>query len=171
MVFVDISVPRNVDPAIHRIDGVYTFDLDALDEIVRDTVRRRQEEAPRVEEIVDQEVDRFCSWFRSLAAGPLITELRARFERIRQEEVDRHSRHLGPRERDAVERATRGLLNKLLHGPTVHLRNGGARDIEGLEMIRRMFQLEGETGEERAEREETSAASNDSPRPESESKP
>ena len=70
-----------------------------------------------------------------------------------------------------MERATRGLLNKLLHGPTVHLRNGGARDIEGLEMIRRMFQLEGETGEERAEREETSAASNDSPRPESESKP
>lgn len=142
LVLVDISVPRNVDPAIDRLDGVYLFDLDALDEIVRDNLRRREDEVPKVEQLVDQELDRFCAWFRSLAAGPLISALRARFERIRHEEVQRHARHLNDREREAVERATRGLLNKLLHGPTVHLRNGGARDLEGLETIRRMFQLE-----------------------------
>jgi glutamyl-tRNA reductase len=142
LVFVDISVPRNVDPSIHQLDGAFVYDLDALQQIVRENLLKRQEEVPKVEMILTEEMEQFCRWFRSLAAGPLIAELRDRFEQIRMDEVDRHARHLGPEERDAVERATRGLMNKLLHGPTVHLRDGGNGDVEALELIRRVFQLD-----------------------------
>ena len=68
--------------------------------------------------------------------------MRDHFERLRQEEVRRHARHLSPAEAQAVERISRGLLNKFLHGPTVHLRNGGAGNPEVLDLFRRMFELE-----------------------------
>jgi glutamyl-tRNA reductase len=142
LVFIDISVPRNVEPAVHQLDGAFLYDLDALQQIVRENLLKRQEEVPKVERILEEEMEQFCRWFRSLAAGPLIAELRDRFEQIRQGEIERHARHLGPKEREAAERATRGLLNKLLHGPTVHLRNGGSSDVEAVELIRRVFQLD-----------------------------
>jgi len=109
---------------------------------VRDTFLRRREEAPKVEAILEEELHGFCRWLHSVAAGPLIAELRAHYERIRQEEVERHAKQLSPQEREAVDRATRGLLNKLLHGPTVLLRNGGSGEVEALELIRRIFQLD-----------------------------
>jgi len=142
LVFMDVSVPRNVEPSVHELDGAFVYDLDALQQIVRDTFLRRREEAPKVEAILEEELHGFCRWLHSVAAGPLIAELRAHYERIRQEEVERHAKQLSPQEREAVDRATRGLLNKLLHGPTVLLRNGGSGEVEALELIRRIFQLD-----------------------------
>jgi glutamyl-tRNA reductase len=141
-VFIDISVPRNVESSVHHLDGAFVYDMDALHKIVRENVTRREEEIPKVEVILRDEAAQFSRWLDSLAAGPLIAQLRDHFEIVRREEVRRHAAGLTTREIEAVERATRGLLNKLLHGPTVHLRNGGGRDPETLEMIRRIFQLD-----------------------------
>jgi glutamyl-tRNA reductase len=141
-VLIDISVPRNVDPAVHELDGAFVYDMDALNKIVRENMARRTAEVPKVEAILAEETEQFSRWIGSLAAGPLIAQLRDRFESLRQEEVRRHSGRLQPHEVEAVERATRGLLNKLLHGPTVHLRNGGGHDPETLELIRKIFQLD-----------------------------
>jgi glutamyl-tRNA reductase len=148
LVFIDVSVPRNVEPSVHELEGAFVYDMDALQKVVNENLARRGEEIPRVEAILEEEIGQFNRWIGSLSAGPLIAQLRARFEDVRQEEVRRHARGLKAHEIEAVERATRGLLNKLLHGPTVHLRNGGRDDPASYDLIRRMFRLEEKPEEE-----------------------
>lgn len=159
LVFIDISIPRNVEPAVHELDGAFVYDMDALQKVVRENLTRREGEIPKIESILDAEADQFSRWIRSLSAGPLIAQLRDHFEQVRQDEVRRHARGLQPHEVEAVERATRGLLNKMLHGPTVHLRNGGQGDPASYELIRRMFQLENSHLEESHLEEEAPAQS------------
>jgi glutamyl-tRNA reductase len=143
-VFIDISMPRNVEPSVHGLGEAFVYDIDALQKIVRENLNRREDEVPKVEAILEAELQHFMKWLGSLSAGPMIAALRDRFERIRQEEVERHTSGLTPQERKAVERVSRGLVNKFLHGPTVHLRNGGTADPMALDLVRRMFQLEEE---------------------------
>ncbi len=141
-IFIDISVPRNVEPSVNELDNAFVYDVDALQEVVRENLARRAGEIPRVELILDEEIRQFSRWLGSLGAGPLIAQLREHFEQVRRDEVRRHSRGLGADQAEVLERVTRGILNKFLHGPTVHLRNGGASDPESIEAVRRIFQLE-----------------------------
>jgi glutamyl-tRNA reductase len=139
LVLIDISIPRNVEPSVHGLEGAYVYDLDALQKIVRENLARREEETPRVEAILEEEMAQFARWLQSLAAGPLIAQMREHFEALRQEEVRRAIKGLSPKEAEAVERATKGLMNKFLHGPTVHLR--GSNDPHSTDLIRRLFHL------------------------------
>jgi glutamyl-tRNA reductase len=120
---IDIAVPRDVDPAARDLPNLELRDMDDLRPIVELGAERRRAEMPKVQDIVEGEVEEFCAWERSLALGPAIEELRAWAEEIRAAEVEKISRGLDETGRAAVDRATRDLVNKLLHHPMVRMRD------------------------------------------------
>jgi glutamyl-tRNA reductase len=124
LVAVDLAVPRDVEPAARDLSGIVLRDIDDLREVVEQGAERRRAELPKVEAIVNEEVDDFCAWERSLALGPAITELRDWAERIRSQEVAKLTRKqkLTDEERESLDRLTRGVVNKLLHRPMTQIR-------------------------------------------------
>ena len=126
LLIVDVAVPRDVAPDAGELDGVTILDLDDLTEWAERGRSQRLAEVDRVEQIVVAEVDRFLADVAAQQAAPLVTALRSRAEELRQHELERHAGKLGALEddqRELVEAITKGLLAKLLHEPTVRLRN------------------------------------------------
>jgi glutamyl-tRNA reductase len=152
--FIDIAVPRDLDPAIHELEGCYLYDIDDLERVVAESVAGRREEAVRAEAIVSEEADSFRAWQLSLDVVPAITSLRARAESIRQEELDRvESRlaSLSPSQRRAVEALTSQIVAKLLHQPTVRMKEAAAA-ADGVlyaDAVRHLFGLEERDGPSR----------------------
>jgi glutamyl-tRNA reductase len=145
---IDLAVPRSFDPAINVVDSVYLYDVDDLESVIADNRGARASEAAKAETIVDGEVDAFWSWFGSLDVVPTIVALRARAESIRQREMDRHASALAAldeRQREAVDRLTSAIVNKLLHGPlsTLKQRQDDPENSFAVEAARRLFQLGG----------------------------
>jgi glutamyl-tRNA reductase len=143
--FIDIAVPRNLDPDIERLDNCYLYDIDDLQSVVDTNKEERLRETERAHEIIDQEVAAFEAWLRSRAATPLILALRNSGEQFREQEVARALARLPAltdEQRQVVECLARSLTNKFLHDPTVALkhatRNG---DQTAISIIRRMFRL------------------------------
>ena len=147
--FIDIAVPRDLDPAIGELDGCHLYDIDDLQSVVDASVASRREEAVRAEAIVAEEGERFLEWWRSLDVVPAIASLRARAESIRRAELERAERRLAsltPSERQAVEALTSQIVAKLLHLPTVRMKEAAAAE-DGLayaEAVRHLFDLEGD---------------------------
>jgi glutamyl-tRNA reductase len=145
--FVDIAVPRDLDPAIGELEECHLYDIDVLQSVVDATVAGRREEAVRAESIVAEEGERFLEWWRSLEVVPAIASLRARAESIRLGELQRAERRLAsltPSERQAVEALTSQIVAKLLHLPTVRMKEAAAAE-DGLayaEAVRHLFALE-----------------------------
>ena len=92
---LDIAVPRDVDPAVRRVQGVLLADIDDLDAVTEANLQRRESEARRVEAIVSEEVDRFTDWWDSLSIVPTIKRLRRQAEALRRREVAKALRRLG----------------------------------------------------------------------------
>jgi glutamyl-tRNA reductase len=145
--FIDIAVPRDLDPAIGELEGCHLHDIDDLQSVVDASVASRREEAVRAEAIVAEEGDRFLEWWRSLDVVPAIASLRARAEAIRRAELERADRRLSslsPSERSAVEALTSQIVAKLLHQPTVRMKEAAAA-ADGLayaDAVRHLFDLE-----------------------------
>jgi glutamyl-tRNA reductase len=149
LLMVDIAIPRDVDPAVGDLPNVFLYNVDDLREIVDDHLRRRLEEVPEARRLILSQQDEFRRWFHGREAGPLIQSLRARAEELRREETERLLRrmgHLPAEDRARLEAFTRRLVNKLLHDPTVLLRDGVGRESEELVgAVRRLYGLaEGE---------------------------
>jgi glutamyl-tRNA reductase len=143
---IDLAVPRDLDPAIHDLDGCYLYDIDDLEAVVAETLTTRRREAAQAESIVAEEAERFADWRSSLDVVPAVADLRARVEEIRSREVERAARNLSDTERRAVESATSRILDKLLHLPTVRIKEAGAGS-EGLvyaAAVRHLFGLDKE---------------------------
>jgi glutamyl-tRNA reductase len=147
MLMVDIAIPRDIDPSIGEFGQVFLYDIDDLRQIVDDNLERRRAEVPVAERIVAEMAGEFWEWHLSRGAVPLIRELRDRAESVRRTEVEkalRRLQHLEPEDREAVDQLTRALLNKILHQPTVRLReamsNGGG--VAVLHAARYLFELE-----------------------------
>jgi glutamyl-tRNA reductase len=143
---IDIAVPRDVDPAAGEIEQVFLYNIDDLQSIVRENVARRGAEVMRAEQIVDEEVQKFSSWQRSLEAVPTIVALRQRFEAIRKSELERLEPKLAglsPDARTRVEEITRLLVEKLLLHPTEQLKNAGDAHLTSqyVAAINRLFDL------------------------------
>lgn len=122
---IDIAVPRDVEPVVGELPNVFLYNVDDLQQIASANLERRRAEIPRAERFLEEAAQEFWRWYLSLQAVPLIRELRARAEALRRQEVDRLLRelsHLSPEDRLQVDRVTQRLLHKLLHGPTVRLR-------------------------------------------------
>ena len=141
--FIDLAVPRDLDPGIHELDGCYLYDIDDLQAVVAETMTARRSEAERAEAIVLEEADEFRAWQASLDVVPAIASLRARAEQIRESELEKARGRLSERELKAVESVTSSILNKLLHLPTVRMKEAAAAS-DGLiyaDAVRHLFGL------------------------------
>lgn len=149
ILFVDLAVPRDLDPAIHHLDGCYLYDIDDLEAIVAETLAGRRGEAERAETIVAAEAEKFHEWHSSLDVVPAIASLRARAEEIREAELrkaDALLDRLDDSQRRAVEAITTRIVEKLLHLPTVRMKQAAAA-ADGViyaEAVRHLFGLEKE---------------------------
>jgi glutamyl-tRNA reductase len=120
MFFIDIAVPRDVDPEVNKLDGLFVFDIDDLQQVAAAHIAERKSQATDAEALVAAEVDRFHQRQRTVNVAPAIVSLQRQFEEIRQAELRRiHARldSLTPEQAAAVEALTRGLVNKFLHPP------------------------------------------------------
>jgi glutamyl-tRNA reductase len=141
---IDLAVPRDLDPSIHELDGCYLYDIDDLEAVVAETLAGRRREAERAETIVASEAERFREWQASLDVVPAIASLRARAEQIREAELERAK--LSGAERRAAESVTAAVLNKLLHLPTIRMKQAAAA-ADGViyaDAVRHLFGLEDE---------------------------
>jgi glutamyl-tRNA reductase len=124
--FIDIAVPRDIDPGIEEIDNAYVYDIDALKEVVEENRAEREKEAVKARRMVNEEVIRFLSWQERLDIVPVIRMLQAMGEEIRRQELERSEGvlgRLGKRERKSIEAMTRSIVSKMLHNPVVTLKS------------------------------------------------
>ncbi len=148
MFFIDIAVPRDVDPEMNKLDGIFVYDIDDLQQAVTSHVADRRKEAERADDIIDIEVERFHARLQTLEVVPTIVSLQDHLETIRQAEIDRvrgRLGHLSPEQELAVDALTHGIINKIMHTPISTLKTA-ARDSEAttiVETVRRLFNLEG----------------------------
>jgi glutamyl-tRNA reductase len=143
---IDIAVPRDVDPASRELPGVFLYDLDDLKVVSEANLRERQKQASAAEAIVEREVREFLSWQKGLDAVPLLVELRGRAEEIRRTEIEKARKRFGTltaEQQQELEAVTSAIVNKLLHSPTVHIkeatRNG--HGVEQVGLIRKLLGL------------------------------
>lgn len=159
MFFIDIAVPRDVDPALNKLDGIFVYDIDDLQQAVASHVADRKKEAEKAEAIINGEVDKFQARLQTLDVVPTIVSLQDHLETIRQAEIDRVRGRLGPLSPEqelAVEALSRGIINKIMHTPISTLKTA-ARDPESttvVELVRRLFNLQ----DKEKEKERQSAA-------------
>ncbi len=152
MFLIDIAVPRNIAPEVNEIENIYLYDIDDLGNAVEQNRRARQEEAVHAEQIITYEIDRLMERLKVREVAPTIVGIQQQLDEISRAELDRVRGKLGeltPQQEEALQTYTRGLLNKIAHGPMVELRRAAARP-EGdrvIRLVRRMFRLE-EQGEE-----------------------
>ena len=146
MFLIDIAVPRNIDPAVNEIDSVFLYDIDDLGKVVDSNLRGRIKTANEAEQIIGEEVDRMMLRLKTREAAPVIVTLQDQLEEWRRGEIERYRAKLGPLSRqqeEAIEALTRGLMNKIAHGPISELRKK-AGDPQVLSLIRKLFRLGGE---------------------------
>ena len=144
--FIDIAVPRDLDPAIAQLDGCFLYDIDDLEAVVAETLAGRRAEAERAEQLVAEEAERFRAWRASLDVVPAIASLRARAEEIRSAELAKVEGRVSDDERRTLESVTAQILNKLLHLPTVRMKEAAvsADGAAYADAVRHLFGLEEE---------------------------
>ena len=147
MFLLDLAVPRDVDPAAGLVDGARIADIDDLRPVVAERSGSLEDEASSARSIVEQEVDRYRSARRARRLSPVIQALRDHGERVRAEELERMAARMAslpPREREAVEALTRRIVARLLHEPTVRLKDAAAagRDEGHASTLAELFGLE-----------------------------
>ena len=143
---IDIAVPRDIDPAVRKLGGVFLYDLDDLKAVAEANLRERLKEAAAAEALVEREVREFLGWQKTREAVPLLNELRRRAEQIRRAELDKVRKRLGvltAEQEEALEMATTAIVNKLLHPPIVHLKEAARETDAGeqLSLIRKLLGL------------------------------
>jgi len=144
---LDIALPRDVEPDVGRLSNVFLYNLDDLQAVVSANLERRRDELPSAEALIGGEMLRYWDWLAGLSAVPVLTEMRAQMESVRERELRdtlRRLQHLSPEERAAVEELSRSLMNKFLHGPSVRLRTAAAngRGLAVVDAVRYLFGLE-----------------------------
>ncbi len=144
---IDIAVPRNIDPAVNGLDNVFLYDIDDLQEVVSANLRERMKEAERAEAIVSQEVERTLARLKQHEVTPTIVSLQEQLEQIRTAELERMRRKYGPltaAQEEAWEALTRGIVNKIAHGPISELRAHAGRPdgVHVIAAIRKVFHLQ-----------------------------
>jgi glutamyl-tRNA reductase len=146
MFFIDIAVPRDVSPEMAKLDGIFAYDIDDLQQAVSSHVADRRKEAELAEAIITSEVERFEARLHTLDVVPTIVSLQDHLETIRQAEIDRVRGRMGvltPEQEMAVEALTRGIINKVMHTPITTMKTA-ARDAEAttvIDVVRRLFNL------------------------------
>jgi len=144
---IDIAVPRDVDPAVNKLDNVYLYDVDDLSQIVAESLEGRASEAEKAEAIAHEEAKGFEAWTLEQAMTPTIVGLRARTKAVLNAELERSLagklRHLGEAEREALAMMVEAATNKLLHGPVTRLKSMASDPRAGdyVDALRELFDL------------------------------
>ncbi|MCU1259750.1 MAG: glutamyl-tRNA reductase [Bryobacterales bacterium] len=147
MFLIDIAVPRNIEPAVNKVDNVFLYDIDDLQGVVNSNLAERQKEAQRAEGIVAEEVDRMLARLKVQEVAPTIVTLQEHWEQIRAMETAKFLRKPGAftgEQLEAVDALTRSIVNKLAHAPISELRRQAAHP-EGahvIDALRKLFRLE-----------------------------
>jgi glutamyl-tRNA reductase len=145
---IDIAVPRDVEPAVGKLDNVYLYDIDDLSHVVAESMDGRVAESARAEMLVDDEVDRFARRRSEEAMTPLIVALRERTREVLLGELDKSCKgrlkHLNDGDREALNRMLDAAMNKLLHQPTARLKQmaGTPGSEVAAQLVRELFDLE-----------------------------
>lgn len=156
--FIDIAVPRDLDPAINEIDNVYLYNIDDLKEVVEFNWQRRHQEAAKAERLVAEETLKFLEWLETLAVYPTIISLKEKADRICEAELKKtlgHLRNLSPEQHQALEVLTHSIVSKLLHDPIIFLKrqHQPSRPHRELDLVRRLFNLDPDRNGELTEEE------------------
>jgi glutamyl-tRNA reductase len=158
---IDIAVPRDAEPAIADFDGLYLFDIDDLEKVVAANLAGRAKAGEHAARIVEHEAGQFEHWLRSQGVVPTIRALRERFAQVADAEVQKtldalaRREHTPAQQREAIQRLVQLVVNKLLHPPTVALREASTPDEAALraEVLCDLFGLEPVAGDARDARE------------------
>jgi glutamyl-tRNA reductase len=147
MFVIDIAVPRNVEPSVNQLDNVFLYDIDDLQEVVNANLRERMKEAERAERLVAEEVERTMARLKVAEVAPLIVSLQDQLEQIRVSEMRRVRQKYGPftqQQEEALESLTRGIVNKIAHGPISEIRShaGAPEGAHVIDAIRKAFHLQ-----------------------------
>ncbi len=146
MFFIDMAVPRDIDPDANQIDNVYVYDIDDLNNVIETNLEERQREAVKAEGIVEEEVRSFRRWLDAQQLTPTIITLRRKYEEVKNVEVAKAISMLGAddsRTRKVVESLASSLLNKILHAPIASLKKDadGRDQMERVALVREIFDL------------------------------
>ncbi len=144
--FIDIAVPRDIDPKVNQIDNIYLYDIDDLQGVIELNREERRNQARLAQHIVDEETIKFKTWMNSLSAVPTIVSLREKAETIRRNELRKTFSQLpglDGREKEAVEVLTASIIKKLLHDPIVFLKNKARRGTQAafVDFAQQLFNL------------------------------
>jgi glutamyl-tRNA reductase len=147
MFLIDIAVPRNIEPSVNEIDTIFLYDIDDLQEVVNANLRERAKEADHAEAMVAEEVERMMARLKVAEVTPVIVGLQEQLEQIRAAEMDKTRRKYGPftpEQEQAMEALTRGIINKIAHGPISELRShaGNPEGAHVVAAIRKAFHLQ-----------------------------
>lgn len=151
MFFIDIAVPRDIDPAINQLDNIYLYDIDDLKEVVEENLSARQNEAEKAKKIIDEEVLDFSRWLENLQSKPTILDLIDKGHKIAEEEVEKTLKHISSGQevtRQTLEVMANAIVKKLSHDPIIFLKEEGmSKDgpAARIGMVRRVFNLDHQT--------------------------
>lgn len=150
--FIDIAVPRDIDPRINEIGNIYLYDIDDLENIVQVNIKERESEAIKAERVVEEEAIKFEKWLNTLAVVPTICNLHEKAENIRKCELEKafsRLKNLSQSERKVIDRLTLSIVKKLLHDPVAYLKERGCQKEPEfhVNIIQRLFSLNHEDKE------------------------
>ncbi len=142
---IDISNPRNIDPAVGKMSGVFLYNMDDLQSVVASNLDARRQEIPAAKKIVAHFVEEWDNWYQSLQVTPTIATLAKYFDAVREQELDRHGGSIDDAERVMLEEFSKGLVKKLLHHPIMYLRSSvqnKSLKAEDLRVVRSLYNLQ-----------------------------
>ena len=145
--FIDIAVPRDIEPDINSLENVYLYDIDDLQIVVSANMKEREKEAENAMNFINQEVTKFNNWIGSLDAVPTIVEIRNKAENIRNEELEKALKkidNLSEVDKETLRLMSSSMVNKILHKPTIKLKEK-TQSEDGhiyLKAIRHLFHLD-----------------------------
>ncbi len=145
--FIDIAVPRDIDPDVNRVANAYVYDIDDLKSVVDENISQRHREAVKAKRIIEESALSFMAWYESLDVVPTVVALRNKITRIAESETRKTLgsalKHLTQEDKQAVQRMTEAIINKILHDPTTFLKNSSRKEKHRyLDITKRLFKLE-----------------------------
>ncbi len=144
--FIDISVPRNIEPSISSFEGIFLFDIDDLKGVTSQNMREREKAANEAGRFIEEEVNRFLNWLGELSLVPTIVSLKDKFEAIRQQELkEAISKFENPtkKDREILDAMSRGIINKILHEPITEIKNVHTRGevLKDITLLKKIFKI------------------------------
>ena len=160
--FIDIAVPRDIDPQINNIDNAYVYDIDDLQGVVASNKIKRQKEAQKAERIIEEETIKFKLWLETLSVVPTIIALKHKLEEIKHKELNKtfsQLKHLSEADKEAISIMAEAMIKKILHDPIQFLKQKENREKsdEYLDVTRRLFNLDNHEDQERGYHEKWSS--------------